>query len=157
MNDLERLIWLKNWYLDRKAELQSQPSIIKAIKGDAKVERAITDLYFRLFNRPLRGCGSCLADALTELLYYSKRNMESIIECRFKLKAGVLLADSRNILPMATSGNLTDEIAIAYIADNPARKNLFSVLPSDIDDLVASYNERRKTPSKRRKTTNKTK
>ena len=38
---------------------------------------------------------------------------------------------------MVTSGNLTDELAIAYINENPARKSMFEELPDDLDELLS--------------------
>lgn len=137
MNRLEKLIWLESWYNENKADLQGQPALVKAIKANSQVQSIIESLYFQLFNRPLNGCGSCLADGLAVLLHYSKKNINSIMNCRFKLKAGVLLADPFNRLPMVTSGNLTDELAIAYIKKNPARKSLFEELPDDLDELLS--------------------
>lgn len=133
----ETLIEIKKWYDDRKADLQSQPAIVKAIKADASIESKIRSLYFSLYNKNLGGCGSCLADALAILIHYSNKEMKKIIDCKFKLKPGVLLADSHLVLPHATAANLTDEIAIAYLKDNPARVSLFAELPDNWQELIS--------------------
>lgn len=136
MTALEKLTWLESWYNENKADLQGQPALVKAIKANTMVQRIIESLYFQLFNKPLNGCGSCLADGLATLLHYSRKNIKAIMNCRFKLKAGVLLADPFNALPMVTSGNLTDELAIAYLKANPARISMFSEVPNDLDELL---------------------
>ena len=145
MDKLETLIWLKEWYDERKAELQTQPALIRAIKNEPIVERRLTALYFALFNKTLGGCGSCLADAMAEIYLYSRKNVENIMKCNFELKSGVLLADPKNKLPMATASNLTDEIAVAYLAENPARKALFEKMPENVDELIAA----KASPAKR--------
>lgn len=150
MERVQALIELKQWYDDRKATLQSQPSIVKAIKADPSIESTIRTLYFGLFNKSLGGCGSCLADALAILIHYSNKEMKKIIDCKFKLKPGVLLADSHLVLPHATSANLTDEIAIAYLRDNPARASLFNELPDNWQELIAEQKETTESePAKR--------
>jgi len=64
--------------------------------------------------------------------------MKDITNCHFKLKTGVLLQDSKGLLPMATVANLTDEIAIAYLRDNRKRINLFVEVPEDLEELLAT-------------------
>ena len=135
MNRLERLQWLIAWFNQRRSELQTQPAMVAAIKADPEVENTLRDIYFALFNRPLSGCSSCLADALIEVLYSQKR-MEQIVKCNFKLKQGVLLQDSKGVLPMATVANLTDEIAIAYLRDNRKRIDMFEEGPENLDELL---------------------
>lgn len=142
MTRYERLIWLKEWYNDHRGELQTQPSMVAAIRANREVKHAIYDLYFALKNKTLGGCGSCEADALIFLL--SKKtedNMKKITECRFKLKQGVLLTDTHGNLPDATCANLTDEVAIAYLKDNPARARFFAEIPEDLNDEEATDEE----------------
>lgn len=140
MTKAETLQWLKQWYDTNKARLQSQAEIVSAIKADYEVEKKIHDLYFALFNKALGGCGNCLADALAELLHYSRKDMEKISNCRFKLRAGGLLIDSKSVLPVATNANLTDELAIAYLQDNIERKSMFEVLPDNLEELLKADN-----------------
>lgn len=137
MNKYEKLLFLKNWYRSNRAALQTQPAQIAAIKADAQIEQIIRDLALSLFNNTLGGCGSCLADALAQLYTYPDEKMQSIMACKFILRRGVLLQDSNGILPMATTANLTDELAIAYLRDNPLRADYFDVLPNNWRDLIA--------------------
>ena len=59
------------------------------------------------------------------------------MNCKFKLKSGVLLIDATGRLPEATAANLTDEIAIAYLRDNIKRADMFEVLPENLEELLA--------------------
>ena len=59
------------------------------------------------------------------------------MNCKFKLKSGVLLIDATGRLPEATAANLTDEIAIAYLRDNIKRADMFEELPENLEELLA--------------------
>ena len=59
------------------------------------------------------------------------------MNCKFKLKSGVLLIDATGRLPEATAANLTDEIAIAYLRDNIKRADMFEELPNNLEELLA--------------------
>ena len=59
------------------------------------------------------------------------------MNCKFKLKSGVLLIDATGRLPEATAANLTDEIAIAYLRDNIKRADMFEELPDNLEELLA--------------------
>ena len=134
---VEKYERLMAWWNDHKAELQTQPAMVAAIKADYEVERLVYDLYFAMYNKSLGGCGSCLADALILLLMKDvKQRMKEIEACQFQLRNGALLQDTFGKLPMATAANLTDEIAIAYLRDNIARKRLFKVLPENLEELL---------------------
>lgn len=135
LNRLEKLQAVKAWFNDHRSELQTQPAMVDALRKNRTMENYVRDIYFALYNKPLSGCSSCLADALLEVIF-SEDRMKEIVSCRFKLKSGVLLRDSSNKLPMATVANLTDEIAIAYLRDNIARKKLFALLPENLDELL---------------------
>ena len=141
MTRLEKLQWLIAWFEARRSELPTQPAMVDAIKQNREVEDVVRDLYFALYNKPLSGCSSCLSDALI-LILNSEKRMKQINACRFKLKTGVLLQDSKGILPDATVANLTDEIAIAYLRDNANRRAMFEVVPDDLDALLAQAPEK---------------
>lgn len=135
MNRLEKLQAVKAWFNDHRSELQTQPAMVDALRKDRTMENYVRDIYFAIHNKPLSGCSSCLADALLEVIF-SEDRMKEIVKCRFKLKSGVLLQDSKGKLPMATVANLTDEIAVAYLRDNIKRKDLFEEVPDNLDELL---------------------
>lgn len=136
MNRLQKFYKLQEWFNARRSELTSQPAMVSAIRADHEIEAIICDLYFSLYNKTLGGCGSCLADALIVILHEEER-MKEIANCHFKLKTGVLLQDSKGKLPMVTVANITDDLAIAYLRDNIARKRFFAEMPEDVDVLIA--------------------
>lgn len=136
MTKSEQLTFLKQWYASNKGNLQTQQALIAAIKADNQVENTIRTLYLALFNQSVSGCGNCLADAFTQLYHYPEEKMAQIETCKFKLRSGVLLQDVKNVLPMTTAANLTDEIAIAYLRDNINRKDLFQVLPDNLEEIL---------------------
>lgn len=134
MNRYEKLQWLKEWYKDHRGEWNTQSSMVSSIRADRTAKAYLYDLYFSLTNKALKGCGSCESDALLFLMTKStEEKMKKIMNCRFKLKEGVLLSDIKHKLPDATIANLTDEIAIAYLKDNPRRAQFFEVIPEDWD------------------------
>lgn len=135
MNRLEKLQAVKAWFNDHRSELQTQPAMVDALRKDRTMENYVRDIYFAIHNKPLSGCSSCLADGLLEVIF-SEDRMKEIVKCRFKLKSGVLLQDSKGVLPMATVANLTDEIAVAYLRDNIKRKDLFEEVPDNLDELL---------------------
>ena len=136
MNRLQKFYKLQEWFNARRSELTSQPAMVSAIRANHEIEAIICDLYFSLYNKTLGGCGSCLADALIVILHEEER-MKEIANCHFKLKTGVLLQDSKGKLPMVTVANITDDLAIAYLRDNIARKRFFAEMPEDVDVLIA--------------------
>lgn len=130
----EKYQGLKQWYNDHRSELQSQPAMVTAVKENHVIRNYIYDLWFALFNKPLGGCSQCFADALIYLLHKStEEKMKNITNCRFKLKPGVLLSDVKHRLPDATTANLTDDLAIAYLKDNPRRAQFFDTIPEGWD------------------------
>lgn len=110
--------------------------MVDAIRKNSNIENDIRDLYLVLFQKTLGGCGSCLADALIVLYTYPESKIKQIMECKFKLRAGALLIDATSQLPNVTAANLTDDLAIAYLRDNIKRKDMFEVLPDNLEELL---------------------
>lgn len=154
MNRLQKFYKLQEWYNAHHSELVSQPAMVSAIRANREIEAIICDIYFSLYNKTLGGCGSCLADALIVILHEEER-MKEIAQCHFKLKTGVLLQDSKGKLPMVTVANITDDLAIAYLRDNIARKRFFAEMPEDVDTLIAgkAVIKENPTPKPEEKTT----
>ena len=146
MDSYEKLTWLKQWYEDNKAELNSDSALISAIKKNSLVESIIRNLYHSLFNKTLGGCGNCLADAMAVLYHFSNNKMKEIMECKYKLRNGVLLSDPNCVLPNVTSANITNDLAEAYLRDNPAREKMFDTLPDDWEERVAKSAEPKPGP-----------
>lgn len=133
MTRIEKYEWLKAWFTDHREAMESQPSMVALIRANSTARNYIHDLYFALLNKTLAGCSQCEADALLFLMMKkTEETMKKIVECRFKLKQGVLLQGAKG-LPMVTCANLTDELAIAYLKDNPKRADKFAFIPDDWD------------------------
>lgn len=133
MTRIEKYEWLKAWFNDHREAMKNQPSMVSLIRANATARKYIHELYFALLNKTLGGCSQCEADALLFLMMKkTEETMKKITECRFKLKQGVLLQGAKG-LPMVTCANLTDELAIAYLKDNPKRASMFLYIPDGWD------------------------
>lgn len=101
-------------------------------------EAARIKAAFRVvFKREVREtCGNCIGDALVQLraLYkQDKEQMKKQCECRYALKAGVLIRLNYGDAEFYSNANLTDEVAEAYIAADPSRRAQFQKLPEDAE------------------------
>lgn len=80
-------------------------------------------------------CGRCYEDAFIEMYVifqkYGVRDMSN-----FKLKKGVVLR-SANFEESVTNDNITDDLAIKWLKDNPNRRSFFETVPSNLEDLLS--------------------
>lgn len=128
---------LINWINLNRSGFKTQTEVIEAIRKCSLIEGYIRELSLILFQHTLGTCGNCLADALIAIRKYPRAKLEQIMNCKFKLKSGVLLIDATGRLPEATAANLTDEIAVAYLRDNIKRADMFEELPENLEELLA--------------------
>lgn len=109
--------------------------------GFSSLDRAFLDsLYFELFGKPITntGCSSCYRDAYIEICTKFKREKKMVKTTDFQLKAGAVLTFFGS--PIAyTNSNLTDEVALRYLALNPNNMRMFSHLPSNWEARLAEY------------------
>ena len=126
-----------SWINLNRSGFKTQTEVIEAIRKCSYIEGYIRELSLILFQHTLGTCGNCLADALIAIRKYPRTKLEQIMNCKFKLKSGVLLIDATGRLPEATAANLTDEIAIAYLRDNIKRADMFEELPDNLEELLA--------------------
>ena len=81
-----------------------------------------------------RSCSRCYADAFIEMYTtfkkYGLRPMPN-----FKLKRGIVVK-SASYAEVITNSNLTDEMAVKWLKDNPKRIDLFEVYPHDWEQLI---------------------
>ena len=111
-----------------------------AIKQDNILKTEIKELYKLIFKRSVNtNCGSCLSDAVSEILH--TKNIMEKIELQYELKAGALLRDTVNFdtSKLATRKNLTKELALYHLATNPKSEKYFSNLPKNWKEEVAAY------------------
>lgn len=137
MSIIEKYDAIISWINLNRSGFKTQTEVIEAIRKNSHIEGYIRELSLILFQHTLGTCGNCLADALIAIRKYPRAKLQQIMNCKFKLKSGVLLIDATGRLPEATAANLTDEIAIAYLRDNIKRADMFEELPENLEELLA--------------------
>ena len=137
MSIIEKYDAIIEWINLNRSGFKTQTEVIEAIRKCSRIEGYIRELSLILFQHTLGTCGNCLADALIAIRKYPRAKLQQIMNCKFKLKSGVLLIDATGRLPEATAANLTDEIAIAYLRDNIKRADMFEELPDNLEELLA--------------------
>ena len=137
MSIIDKYDAIIEWINLNRSGFKTQTEVIEAIRKCSHIEGYIRELSLILFQHTLGTCGNCLADALIAIRKYPRAKLEQIMNCKFKLKSGVLLIDATGRLPEATAANLTDEIAIAYLRDNIKRADMFEELPENLEELIA--------------------
>ena len=137
MSIIDKYDAIIEWINLNRSGFNTQTEVIEAIRKNSRIEGYIRELSLILFQHTLGTCGNCLADALIAIRKYPRAKLEQIMNCKFKLKSGVLLIDATGRLPEATAANLTDEIAIAYLRDNIKRSDMFEELPDNLEELLA--------------------
>jgi hypothetical protein len=99
----------------------------------------VFDLHYKLFKETCTNCPNKIAGYIQKLKTYKFiEKMENT--SNFKLKKGVLIVvpGTSNAF---TESNLTDEVAVWYLAKNINRKANFDDLPDDFEDLVNKFLE----------------
>lgn len=98
--------------------------------------RHIFELHYKIFGETCSNCPGKISGYIQKLKNFNPiKKMETTSKI-FQLKEGV-------IIPVAgtsdaySNANLTDEIAVKLLADNPNRKILFEKLPENLDELIA--------------------
>lgn len=137
MSIIEKYDAIIEWINLNRSGFKTQTEVIEAIRKNSRIEGYIRELSLILFQHTLGTCGNCLADAMIAIRKYPRAKLQQIMNCKFKLKSGVLLIDATGRLPEATAANLTDEIAIAYLRDNIKRADMFEELPENLEELLA--------------------
>ena len=137
MSIIEKYDAIIEWINLNRSGFKTQTEVIEAIRKNSRIEGYIRELSLILFQHTLGTCGNCLADAMIAIRKYPREKLQQIMNCKFKLKSGVLLIDATGRLPEATAANLTDEIAIAYLRDNIKRADMFEELPDNLEELLA--------------------
>ena len=137
MSIIDKYDAIISWINLNRSGFKTQTEVIEAIRKCSRIEGYIRELSLILFQHTLGTCGNCLADALIAIRKYPREKLQQIMNCKFKLKSGVLLIDATGRLPEATAANLTDEIAIAYLRDNIKRADMFEELPDNLEELLA--------------------
>ena len=101
--------------------------------------KSVFYIYSKLFGEACSTCPSKISGYINKLQMFNLENLKVMSENKnFILNEGSLI-----VIPGTSeaysNANLTDEVAIAFIADNPNRKSLFVKLPEYVDMQVAEY------------------
>lgn len=127
-------------------ELHSTSSRLREMEGRynsgfSSLDRNFLDsLYFELFGKQITntGCSNCYRDAYIEICTKMKRENKMEKTTDFQLKAGAVLTFFGS--PVAyTNSNLTDEVALRYLAMNVNNVRMFAHLPSNWESRLAEY------------------
>lgn len=100
--------------------------------------RHIFELHYKIFGETCSNCPGKITGYIQKLKNFNTKIKMEIIKSEFQLNEGV-------IIPVAgtsdaySNHNLTDELAIQLLAQNPNRKSLFSKLPENVDQLIEEY------------------
>lgn len=100
----------------------------------------VFDLHFEIFGEVCSNCPSKISGYIQKLKTLKNNTMqnENQKESQFELHNDVMIPVA-GTSEAYTQHNLTDEIALKLLHQNPNRKVLFRKLPEDIDTLIEEY------------------
>lgn len=106
----------------------------------------IMEMHELLFGLPIQnpGCNDCYRDAYILIVNHLKRTGTMPKKGNFVLRNGVLLTYKGKHY---TNANLTDDIAMEALNENMKRLDLFTKVPDNYAERIASYFERLKSES----------
>lgn len=141
---LDDLSEYREWYGSLSREEQSRYVKDLGKKVDYNREEQIRTLSRKYLHKEVRGCGFCLLSAHFELIKLDMNKIVNITE-DYALLPGVVLHDpiNKDFSKILTPQNMTEELALYHIANNPKCLDLFARVPSDLQDRLARYLEGR--------------
>lgn len=101
----------------------------------------IFELHHKIFGQTCSNCPSQLPNYINQIKNFNPKNkMENLENTtkEFQLKEGVIVPIP-GTSDAYSNHNITDEIAIALLADNINRKDLFQKVPENLEELIANY------------------
>ncbi|MEC4050666.1 hypothetical protein OX284_014600 [Flavobacterium sp. SUN046] len=103
----------------------------------------IFKLHQKIYGGTCSSCSSKISGYIFKLKNFNPNLQMETTAQNFQLKTGAMI-----IIPGSSNSysnaNITDDIAIEYLAKNPNRKQLFKKLPDNVDELILDYNEKGK-------------
>lgn len=109
--------------------------VSKATYTDDEAAR-ISAAYLQIFKKQVvRTCGNCLGDALAALVSMYRKYPERMKEqndCKYQLRAGLLIRLNFGDNVYYSNANLTDKVAEEYILANQSRLSDFAKYPESI-------------------------
>lgn len=139
---LEDLLDYRNWYDSLPREEQSRYAKALGTKTDYTKEEQIRALSKKYLHKEVRGCGFCLLSAHFELIRLDMTRLTNITS-EYALLPGVILHDpvNKDFAKILTPMNMTEDLALYHIANNPKCLELFSRVPADLQKRLQDYLE----------------
>lgn len=124
---------------NKKGDFGGITELLSFIKNNPQFRADIETVYYQIRHRRLRGCSNCIADAFIELCTLKEEDIIQHMECRFKLRAGVLILNPNDGRKNISNYNITDAAAIEALAQDPSKIALFDDFPSSWEAEVADF------------------
>lgn len=124
--------------VNKKGVFASFGELLSFIKNNPQFKHDIEEVYYQIKHRKLHGCSNCVADAFIELCTLKENEIKEHMECRFRLRAGVLIMNEdgrKNI----SNYNITDAGAIEALATDKTKIELFEKYPDTWEKEVETY------------------
>lgn len=139
---LEDLLDYRNWYDSLPREEQSRYAKALGTKTNYAKEEQIRALSKKYLHKEVRGCGFCLLSAHFELIRLDMTRLTTTTS-EYALLPGVILHDpvNKDFAKILTPMNMTEDLALYHIANNPKCLELFSRVPSDLQKRLQNYLE----------------
>lgn len=107
-----------------------------ALRESVEFRQTIAALYQRCYKQPVQGgCINCWADAFILLMRIKPETFDAMENRLFDLKAGALLTCSDST-KSCSRHNITDELALFHLRNNPKCIRLFSRYPDNWEELA---------------------
>jgi len=98
------------------------------------LKKEISVLYRHFFGNQVTGCSNCYHDAYFKLLRLNPKINK--MTTNFKLRAGAILEAHGDPTKTCANSNLTDELAIFHLKNNPSCRRKFEKVPENLDELL---------------------
>ena len=119
-------------------------SIIKQTVSE-EIKEVVKSIYRKVFRKEMNAtCSNCFTDAYFELYNLWKSDIKkftALFNCEYQLKFGEVLSEFGSPDNIATSVNMTNELAVHYLSVNKGNARLFEVLPEDWEQQVKDYED----------------
>lgn len=107
--------------------------------------KSIFELHLKIFGEVCSFCPAKITGYIKKLKDYNltSKKLEIMAEAQeknFVLKPGIIIPIP-GTSESYSNDNLTNEIALAYVAINPNRRSIFSTVPSDLDIQLKKLND----------------
>ena len=118
--------------------LKERIEFVKRTPANELIENHLKEvftLYHKMYGEVCTGCPNKIAGYIKRIKNFKQSKIMSNEKSNFKLKKGAILPKP-GTSEVYSNENLTDEVAIRFIKKNPNRKQLFAVLPKNLDELL---------------------